>query len=355
MKIASNIHNYEVLFESSLDFFDGLIKQSSRVFVFDKKVFNLYPQLSVGIDLKDIILIDSIEENKTLETVQNLLSQLVLRDEKKKLTLISVGGGIIQDITGYAASTLYRGINWVYVPTTFLAQADSCVGSKTSINFEGFKNILGGFYPPHRIHLFPGFIDSLPKVDFYSGVGEVIKFLLLDDIKQPDVDKIQLLVDKLYQGEEYMAAIKQSLLVKKSYIKQDEFDSGKRNLFNYGHCFGHALETSSKYQVPHGIAVTIGMVFANLVALERRLISKDFYHALNVKLLLPNIVIDLKPTWFEKDLILAALKNDKKRTGKNLTVIIPSSDRIEAIKIDDLTEVEFSKVLINLIGELGII
>jgi 3-dehydroquinate synthase len=348
MKINSNIHNYEVIFQSSLSFFAELAAMPAKVLVMDRSIYNLYPKLSQGIDAYDLVLIDANEENKSLESVQSLLRQLVNRDEKRNLTLISVGGGIVQDITGYAAATLYRGINWIFVPTTLLAQADSCVGSKTSINFAGFKNILGGFYPPHQIHLCPEFIHSLPKVDFYSGVGEIIKFLLLDDLKEPDLDEIEGIVHDLYLGKNYQYAIERSLAVKQSYINQDEFDSGKRNLFNYGHCFGHALEVSSNYQVPHGIAVTIGMVYANLVALQRNLISDSFYQQLNQRLLLVNIPLEIKKDWLEQQKLLAALKNDKKRVGKDLTMIILSSDKVEAVKIDDLREDEFSHALTSL-------
>ena len=104
---------------------------------------------------------------------------LATKDAKRNITLISIGGGI----TGFTTSTVYRGIKWIFIPTTFLAQADSCIGSKTSLNFETYKNILGGFYPPHKIYVQPEFLNTLTTKDFYSGVGEVIKFALLKDFK----------------------------------------------------------------------------------------------------------------------------------------------------------------------------
>jgi 3-dehydroquinate synthase len=352
MKIKSNIHDYIVSFENSFEFVDDLINMSARVMVLDRNINALYPNLTKGVDQNDVILLDATEQNKTLDSVQFLLKELVKRDEKRNLTLISFGGGIIQDITGYAASCLYRGVKWIFVPTTLLAQADSCVGSKTSINFEGYKNVLGGFYPPHQIHLYPGFLDSLSKTDYYSGIGEIIKFLLLDDFKQPDFDEIHGLVKTLYDNQDRQTAIRRSLEVKQSYINQDEFDSGKRNLFNYGHCFGHALETSSEYVVPHGIAITIGMVFANMLARERNWLSNQIYEQLNKQLLLPNIPIQLERQWFDNETLVNALKNDKKRVGKNLTIILPSSDKIEAVKVDDMTEEEFAQVLTLFVQEM---
>lgn len=349
IKIKSNIHDYDVTFHTSIDFFASLKSIPSKVVVIDAVVHKLYPQLTEGMDSNDIICIDAIEGNKTLEQVQSLLLKLIARPEKRQLTLISVGGGIIQDITGYAASTLYRGIQWIFVPTTLLAQADSCVGSKTSINFAGYKNILGGFYPPHHVHLCTEFLLSLDKVDFYSGVGEIIKFLLLDDTKEPDFEEIRLLVADLYQQKALQHGIESSLKVKQSYINQDEFDSGKRNLFNYGHCFGHALEVSSNFKVPHGMAVTIGMIFANIVAVKRRWMSEGIYQTLNTTLLLPNIAITLSADWFDHSILLDALKNDKKRVGTDLTLILPNSDKIAAVKIHDLSETEFSDALSRLL------
>lgn len=354
IKIHSNIHDYDVTFHDQLDFFDTIKASSSTVFVLDRLVFELYPQLTNGISPDDVILIDAIEENKTLEQVQILLKKLTGRPEKRQLTLVSIGGGIIQDITGYAASTLYRGIKWIFVPTTLLAQADSCVGSKTSINFNGYKNILGGFYPPHHIHLCSKFLLSLNEADFNSGVGEIIKFLLLDDSKEPNFCEIEALVNQLYQKQGLLHGIKSSLKVKQSYINQDEFDSGKRNLFNYGHCFGHALEVSSNFNVPHGMAVTIGMIFANIVSVNRKWMSVGVYESLNSSLLLPNINISLITDWFDNKTILEALKNDKKREGKDLTLILPSSDKISAVKIHDMTDKEFSVALESLISVLAL-
>jgi 3-dehydroquinate synthase len=346
--IKSNIHDYVVNFHEDFDFFSQLRCIPHKVIVIDTNVHRLYPQLTVGMDKDDVICIDATEINKNLDQVQNLLSKLVIRPEKRQLTLISVGGGIIQDITGFAASNLYRGINWIFVPTTLLAQADSCVGSKTSINFAGFKNILGGFYPPHQIHICVEFLYSLAPKDFKSGVGEIIKFLLLDDTKVPNIDEIQELVVSLYQKRLLKEGIESSLKVKQSYINKDEFDVGKRNLFNYGHCFGHALEVSSQFEVPHGMAVTIGMIFANIVAKQKGWLSVDTFNQLDEKLLIPNIAIDLMSDWFNPKVLLEALKNDKKRSGTDLTLILPSSDKIEAVKIQDFTESEFYAALTEL-------
>ncbi len=354
LKIHSNIHNYEVSFEDNFDFFDTLVSLEKKVFVIDKNVYKLYKKMFKNIKKNELFLLDAIEEKKTLKSVEKLYKFLAKKDAKRNITLISIGGGITQDITGFATSTVYRGIKWLFIPTTFLAQADSCIGSKTSLNFETYKNIIGGFYPPHKIFVQPEFLNTLTHRDFYSGVGEVIKFALLKESYPKNFQNIIKMVNDVKNGKDRLLTIKKTMEVKKAYIDEDEFDTGKRNLFNYGHCFGHALENSSAYEIPHGIAVTIGMIYANIVALNRNFISKKTFKYLNKELFLPNIYMKLKKKLFCEKILLSSMKNDKKRVGKNLTIVIPSDDDIRAIKVDDLTNKEFKKAYNHLIRILNL-
>lgn len=354
LKLHSNIHDYEVEFCNSFDFINDLKKIEKKAFILDKNIYELYSNLFDGIDREEIFLFNAIEENKTLKSVEEIYKFFATKDAKRNITLISFGGGITQDVTGFVASTLYRGIKWIFVPTTFLAQADSCIGSKTSLNFETYKNILGGFYPPNKIYIQPDFLDTLTTRDYYSGIGEIIKFALLKESYPKDFDAIVELVESVKRKEKRLDAIQKTMEVKKAYIDEDEFDTGKRNLFNYGHCFGHALENSSHYEIPHGIAVTIGMIYANIVSLYRSFISYERYEFLNKELLLPNIPVELKIKQFDEVILLESMKNDKKRVGKNLTIVIPINDDIVAQKIDDLTETEFKKALSELKKVLGL-
>ena len=354
LEINSNIHNYQVKFKKDLNFLKKLIKLEKKVFIIDENVYKLYKKVFKNIQKSELFLLNAIEENKTLESVQEIYKFLAIFDAKKNITLISIGGGITQDITGFVASTIYRGINWIFIPTTFLAQADSCIGSKTSLNFESYKNILGGFYPPKDIYVAPIFLKTLTKKDFYSGVGEVIKFALLKELYPKNINNIIEMVEELKQGKKQLQTIHKTMAVKKAYIDEDEFDTGKRNLFNYGHCFGHALENSSHYNVPHGIAVTIGMIYANIVSYHRGLISEKIFEKLNSELFLPNIYMKLKLSYFDKNILLASMKNDKKRVGKDLTIIIPINDDIKAIKADDLSFKEFAKAYNKLLEILDI-
>ena len=354
LNIKSNIHNYQVDFKENLSFIKTLLKLEKAIFVIDKNVYKLYKKEFKNISKDKLLLLDAIEEKKTLKSVQKIYEFLAKEDAKKNITLISVGGGITQDITGFVASTLYRGIRWIFIPTTFLAQADSCIGSKTSLNFKSYKNIIGGFYPPHQIYVAPKFLQTLNKKDFYSGIGEVIKFALLKEKYPKNIDKIIDMVESLKADKNQLQIIRKTMSVKQEYIATDEFDTGKRNLFNYGHCFGHALENASHYKIPHGIAVTIGMIYANIVSYERGLISKKVFNKLNNKLLLPNIYIKLKLSYFDENILLESMKNDKKRVGKDLTIVIAVDDDIRAKKLDDLSFSEFSKTYSQLLKILEI-
>lgn len=354
LKISSNIHNYEVSFEDTFDFLYDLMEIEKKVFVIDENVYNLHKDKFNSIKNEELFIFKAIEQKKTLKSVEKIYKFLATKDAKRNITLISIGGGITQDVTGFVASTLYRGIKWIFLPTTFLSQADSCIGSKTSLNFETYKNILGGFYPPNKIYINTSFLETLHKKDFFSGIGEVIKFALLKEEYPKDFESLIKMINDLKLGRNRLEAIRKTMEVKKAYIDEDEFDTGKRNLFNYGHCFGHALENSSKYKIPHGIAVTIGMIYANIVALNRKLISKEKYNFVNKEIFLPNIYMELKQKYFDYDILLESMKNDKKRVGKDLTIVIPVDDEIRAIKIDDLKINEFKQAYIELIKTLDL-
>lgn len=347
LQIHSNLRDYIVSFEDTFDFLSSIAAIEHKCILIDRNVANLYQEQFSSMAHKDeIILFDAIEENKTLEHASILIEQIIAKAAKKNLTIISIGGGITQDLTGFIASTLYRGVHWIFVPTTFLAQTDSCIGSKTSINFKSYKNLLGTFYPPSKIYINPAFLQTLTSLDFYSGIGETIKFQLMKEELDKNFDYIVELVEQAKQDRaKLLPLIEDNMRVKLSYMEGDEFDQGRRNLLNYGHCFGHALETVTDYYVPHGIAVTVGMIFANAVSVKRGWINKAFFDDLNEKLFKPNIPLVLNEGHFDRERLLQAMKNDKKRIGKALTMIIPDSSFIMQ-KVDDVEEEEFDNAFI---------
>ena len=345
LQIESNIRNYNVFFEDSFLFIDQFLSKHDPVFVIDMNVYNLYKDKFQNIPIKRIFLFDAIEENKTFDYVKEVYDFLISISIKRNSTFISIGGGITQDITGFVASTLYRGLNWIFVPTTFLAMTDSCIGSKTSINYEKYKNLMGTFYPPNEIYINKDFLLTLSKKDFYSGIGETIKFQLMKESHPKNFNNILNKIQNVINYDTLLdEIIHENMSIKKSYMDGDEFDLGKINLLNYGHCMGHALETVSEYYVPHGIAINIGMIFSNCLSLNRGLANKSDVVFVNKEILVPNIFLELRIDDFDEKSLLEAMRNDKKRVGRYLSVIIPN-ESFSMIKVDDVADEEFFRAL----------
>lgn len=350
--VESKIKNYTLLFTEGFDFLEDLSKCTPRVVVIDENVYKCYrQQLDRFFSSDEIILFEAVESNKNIQRALALCDRVMSFSAKKNMTIISFGGGITQDVTGFLASILYRGINWIFVPTTLLAQSDSCMGSKTSLNYNQFKNLLGSFYPPSKVYIDVCFTKTLSDTDFYSGIGEIVKLHLMggESNAHSIINSISSIARNRNDQDVLLELVKNSLAIKYSYIKDDEFDTGRRNLLNYGHCFGHALETSSDYKIPHGTAVVIGIIFANIIAVQRGLLSEQTARNLLDNLLLQCIKCPLERFYFQKEVILSAMKMDKKRVGNGLPLIV-LHDSFDLSKLTDVTPEELFcgiDVLIN--------
>ncbi len=355
IKVHSAIRDYEVHFSEGFDFLSAFEKIPNRFYVIDSNVWRLYRDSQFShLDPKQVMVLPIEEDRKNLGTVMEVYDALMARSAKRNMTMISIGGGIVQDITGFAASTLYRGINWTFVPTTLLAQADSCIGSKTSLNYKSYKNLIGSFFPPNQIFLCPRFTNTLKSEDYFSGLGEVIKLHLMGgEALARDLVADMPLLARRDDPSALLAAIRRSLGVKLSYMQDDEFDTGKRNLLNYGHCFGHAVESTSEFAIPHGQAVVIGMMFANIVAKSRGLMDVELFTRLHDQVLMPALLSRPSKNQLDTDTLFAAMKMDKKRTGEGL-VLIMLLNGFEMRKIDDLTYAELLAANQELQGLIGV-
>lgn len=288
--------------------------------IIDRRVAELYAgPLAAVLAEPTTLLIDATEENKSLERMPDYALHLINCGLKRDWTLIAVGGGIIQDIVCFLAATLLRGLPWRFYPTTLLAQADSCIGSKSSINVGSFKNQLGTFTPPADIHVATSVLDTLDEVDVRSGLGEVIKVHIIsgwDDVNALTRDYPKLKTDHALL-EHY---IRRSLEIKRQRIEADEFDQGPRLVLNYGHTFGHAIESATHYAVPHGIGVTIGMDFANFVSWRFGLIDESVFnslHQLTVANYGPSGPVAIPEAEF-----FAALSRDKKNRAGDVALVL---------------------------------
>jgi 3-dehydroquinate synthase len=345
ISIHSSLRDYTVHIGPAGDFLKESLSQEHKIFLIDENVWQYHRHGILNkLPLRETVILPALEERKTLEGVQEIYEHILDRSAKRNMTLITIGGGILQDVTGFAASTIYRGVKWFFLPTTLLAQADSCIGGKTSLNYKGYKNLIGSFYPPAAVWVDPYFLGTLQTQDFFSGLGEVIKLHIMGG-----ESKIQEIL-KEYNAickrkiRTLKRAIQSSLEIKNEYIIDDEFDLGRRNMLNYGHCFGHALESVSNFRIPHGQAVVIGMMLANNIAGKRHLLSEKRRRFIEEELLIPTLQTEILPGHFQPDLVIKAMMKDKKRTGRGL-VLVMINDADEMVRVDDLEKHEVREAL----------
>ena len=320
LTVQSSKCAYDVRFE---DDFTGALKDHLRegdVVTVDATVLNLYRErLAPILDATHHVIIAPTEEQKSYQGVESFIGHLIESGFRKNNRLIAIGGGITQDVTAFTASMMFRGVDWIFYPTTLLAQCDSCIGSKTSINFGKYKNQLGGFYPPKEIVIDLHFLETLSSLDFRSGMGEMLHYYLVSG--EEDFERMSREYDLAFTDKAVLRELVfHSLDFKRSYVERDEFDQGPRNVFNYGHSFGHALETLTHYAVPHGIAVSIGMDMANFLSVKLGYITPALRARMRPV---------LRKNWGDTRLadvaledFINALKKDKKAVGAEIRVIL---------------------------------
>lgn len=341
MIIKSNSKNYSVTIYTGMDQLKKMHLDDDTFAVIDKKVYELYEaELFSDIAESRRYVVEAAEENKTMDTVLAICGIMTKIPAKRNAKLISFGGGIVQDITGFVANVLYRGIKWIFYPTTLLAACDSCIGGKTSLNYKHFKNLLGTFYPPDEIHICTPFFKTLLQKDFYSGLGEVVKFNVMSGgqgILNME-NNIDLLLER--NDDKIREFVESSLRFKKWYIEEDEFDRGVRIKLNFAHTFGHAFETVSTYTIPHGTAVAMGMIVADRISYLRGWLMED--QAVRIEMLLLSIIqMDIDDSVFHVEGIIKAMRKDKKQTGKGLTAVLMKKDmELEIVHDVNREEVE---------------
>jgi 3-dehydroquinate synthase len=293
-------------------------------FIVDARVEELHPEALGGLkSARSVLRLGATESAKSLDKMEGYVERLLEHQVRRADILVAIGGGIIQDITCFLATTLLRGVEWNFFPTTLLAQADSCIGSKSSINVGKRKNLLGTFYPPARVTIGTGILQTLDSRDVRSGVGEMLKVHAIDG--PSSFDAIAADYPRLFTDREVMVRyIRRSLELKKRYVEEDEFDRGARNVMNYGHSFGHALESATDFGIPHGIAVTLGMDLANHVAV--RLGKTDARHSRRMHPTLAANYAGFERTPVPLEPFFDALGKDKKNTAAALRLILPDAE-----------------------------
>ena len=336
MEIKSYSHPYTVVESDSVtEAMQALTRSEMPFFLVDRNVADLYHrQISSALPSDRIYRIEAAEEAKSYERLAPVFNWLLGSRCQRRSHVVVIGGGVVQDIGCFVASVLFRGIRWTLLPTTLLAQCDSCIGSKSCLNMSRFKNQLGTFYPPHEVRLVFEFLGTLTQEELLSGMGEAIKLHLIDS--EESVQRIQQKLAAWHNGTQAVREIVwDSLRIKKRFIEEDEFDRGIRNLLNYGHTCAHAFESATRYAIPHGIAVSLGVACATYFSEKLGMLPDGYSRRLREW---------LRPYFgghretlrrVELSAVLEAMKLDKKNVGDQITFILTrGAGRMEKGRLD---------------------
>jgi len=293
--------------------------------VTDSNVDGLYAQaLQEAIDgdftVVSKFVMNAGEQYKTLDTVRDLYTHLIENKFERKDILIALGGGVVGDLTGFAAATYLRGIDFIQVPTTLLSQVDSSVGGKTGVDFDSFKNMVGAFWQPRLVYMNMMVLDTLNDEQFACGMGEILKTGLLDDVTYfqwviANKDAI------LSHDRDVLATmIERSCYIKAKIVEEDPFEQGRRGLLNLGHTLGHAIEKLKDFEMLHGQCVAIGTVAAAYISYKRGYITDMELNVIEEANEMYNL--PLRVTGVTVEDVLTASKSDKKMEQGKIKFIL---------------------------------
>lgn len=349
--VKSGQDTYEALFvNSAIDELIG-ISHHKRIFVLaDSNVIDHHSEFieMVSKIATVVIPINPVENSKQLVEIPNYINLLLDAEIRRGDLLVGIGGGIIQDITGFIATIIFRGLNWIFIPTTLAAQADSCIGSKTSINLGYRKNTLGTYHHAEKIIISSEFLRTLSVQEIRAGLGEMLKVHAIED--KSKFDEIATHYSLLLNLKEDLTRfIYQSLEFKRKKIELDEKDQGPRLVMNYGHSFGHALEAASNFQIPHGIAVSMGMDIANYISVKIDFGKKEDFDRMH-----PILMKNSDEFWnksIEKSKFSKALLADKKNTLDSYVFILMDKSGVPSFKKVSM-DVDIDKLVFDYIEDV---
>ena len=324
---------YDIVYSDSFDtLYEELVRAAGEkgvwkkvLVVTDSNVAPLYladveTAISAGgIEVKNIVL-PAGEENKTLDTIRLIYLALIEGGFDRSSLILALGGGVVGDMAGYAAATYMRGISYVQVPTTLLAQADSSIGGKTGVDLDGYKNMIGAFLMPRLVYMNLRTLGTLPGREFACGFAEVMKHGLIRDSAF-----YVWLLDNLYEIQDreipiLYTMLRNSCLIKKAVVENDPTEKGERMLLNYGHTIGHAIEKYKNFTLSHGECVALGCIAAAYISWKKDILSMDEYYEIRdmfVPFGLPISVEDVDP-----DEIVSLTRSDKKKRDGALNFVL---------------------------------
>lgn len=333
--------NYEVCIGSGIIYTSDYLKEKlygkTATIVSDDTVAGFYMQKLEDILKKlNVKILKYVfphgEQSKNLSIYSKLEETMCLGKMTRSDVVLALGGGVVGDMAGFAAATYQRGIEFIQLPTTLLAAVDSSVGGKTGVDLDAGKNQVGVFYQPSHVLCDTDMLSTLPDIEYRNGCAEIIKYAMIGN------KELFESIKKTKVSDQFERVISTCVSMKKDFVEKDEFDTGERMLLNFGHTVGHAVETCSGYEIPHGQAVAIGMAVITKAAVNLGYCEKEVYDGL-VDLLkqygLPT------ETSFSVGALSEAMKNDKKGKGDSITFVVPEiigRCRLEKVSKDRISE-----------------
>ena len=321
--------HYPIYFKNDFQDLAGAIREEGLenrkiCIVTDSHVAPLYHE-AVKSALQEIsseifsFVFEAGEKNKNLNTVQELYKTLIENEMDRKGLLVALGGGVVGDLTGFGASTYLRGIDFIQVPTTLLAQVDSSVGGKTGVDFLQYKNMVGAFHQPRLVYMNMSTLQSLPNREFTCGMGEILKTGLICDEEffrfvcknQPEISKLDLSM--------LSRMIRRCCEIKAGVVERDPKEQGERALLNLGHTVGHAVEKMKNFQLLHGQCVGVGLIAAAYLSMQRGLLTEEEYEEIRKGCHSYNLPLSVDS--LNAGDVLAATKKDKKMEAGHIKFI----------------------------------
>ncbi|MBK7318286.1 3-dehydroquinate synthase [Candidatus Villigracilis affinis] len=343
-----NAHHAQVVLGrhhlSAMGEYDAIVGQVSDltnfpmqnpIIVTDENVAKFHLEKMQNLLQAKAVIIPAGEEHKNLETISLLWKSFLENGLDRKSTVIALGGGVLSDMAGFAASTYMRGIAWVGVPTTLLSMVDASLGGKTGFDLPEGKNLIGAFYPPKLVLADPQLLGTLPEAELISGMAEVVKHGIISD---PELFNLCLRgLDWVKNNLEEV--VKRAMAVKIKVIEEDPYEKGIRAALNLGHTVGHAVELVSKFKLRHGEAIAIGTVAEAKYAARVGLAGDGLVEAVTESFKSLGLPIQI-PEAMPREEIIRAMRVDKKKTAKAIRFALPVEiGRVELVEVTDLESV----------------
>lgn len=322
------IHLIEDQWKPFVQHLDGCTKSQKLLIICDDNVHNLYygdldhVLAGTGYEYR-VVVIPHGEATKSLKWAERLYTEALNAKLDRQSTIVALGGGVVGDIAGFIAATYMRGINFIQIPTTLLAQIDSSIGGKVAVNHTQAKNIIGAFYQPSMVYINIDTLSTLPEREFLSGLAELIKYGYIWDSNfltwlMENMDSILAQDPKALRYSIYRAC-----QIKSHIVGMDETEQGIRAILNFGHTIGHAIEAATDYEkYTHGEAVAIGMIYEAKLAYELGLIEKDYMEGLIA--LLERCSLPTKVENLDAITLIDKMTLDKKNIQGDIVFILPT-------------------------------